>query len=124
VPYVAPGTEIESTLAGIWEELFGIEPIGAEDSFLELGGHSLLAIQIMTRLRSAFDVDLPVTAVFETPTVAGLAHAVAQARGEESEEDVDALLALVESLTPEEVARRLAEPVPDEVAEEILGGLR
>jgi acyl transferase domain-containing protein len=109
IPYMAPRTEIESRMAGIWEELFGIEPIGVEDSFLELGGHSLLAIQIMTHLRSAFDVELPVTAIFETPTVAGLASAVAQQRDGETEEDLE-LLALIESLSAEEVAERLGEP--------------
>jgi hypothetical protein len=52
---------------------------------------------------------LPVTALFEAPTVAGLAKAVARAKGEESSEDLEALLALVEGLSPEDAARRLAE---------------
>ena len=106
-PYVAPRNETEESLAAIWQELFGIRPIGVEDSFLELGGHSLLAIQMLTELRRAFGVDLPVTALFETPTVAGLAVAIAQARGEETAEDLEELLAFVEGLTPEEAARRI-----------------
>jgi acyl carrier protein len=107
--YVPPRDEREERLAALWEELFGIAPIGIEDSFLELGGHSLLAIQMVTRIRSLFDADLPVTALFEAPTVAELAKLIARARGEETPEDLEALLALVEGLAPEEAARRLAE---------------
>lgn len=108
-PYVPPQGEREEALASLWQELFGIAPIGAGDSFLELGGHSLLAIQIVTRIKSLFNVDLPVTALFEAPTVAELAKAVARAQGEESPEDLEDLLALVEGLSPEEAAARLAE---------------
>ncbi len=108
-PYVAPRDEREEKLAALWEELFGIAPIGAEDSFLELGGHSLLAIQMVTQVRSLFDADLPVTALFEAPTIAELSKLIGRARGEESPEDLEALLALVEGLSPEEAARRLGE---------------
>jgi acyl transferase domain-containing protein/acyl carrier protein len=108
-PYVAPRDEREERLVALWEELFGIAPIGIEDSFLELGGHSLLAIQMVTQIRSLFDADLPVTALFEAPTVAELAKLIARARGEETPEDLEALLALVEGLSPEEAARRLTE---------------
>ncbi|HEX3554403.1 MAG TPA: beta-ketoacyl synthase N-terminal-like domain-containing protein [Thermoanaerobaculia bacterium] len=107
-PYTAPRNERETILAALWEELFGIAPMGVDDSFLELGGHSLLAIQVVTQIRSRLAVDLPVTALFESPTIAELAKAVARARGEESEEDLEALFALVEGLSPEEAAQRLA----------------
>ncbi len=108
-PYVAPRDEREEKLAALWEELFGIAPIGVEDSFLELGGHSLLAIQMVTQVCSLFDADLPVTALFEAPTIAELSKLIGRARGEESPEDLEALLALVEGLSPEEAARRLGE---------------
>jgi acyl carrier protein len=108
-PYVEPGNEREAALAALWEELFGISPIGAEDSFLELGGHSLLAIQMVTQIRNRFEADLPVTELFESPTVAQLAKAVGRAKGEESAEDLEALLALVEGLSPEDAALKLAE---------------
>jgi acyl transferase domain-containing protein len=108
-PYAAPRNEREETLAGLWEELFGIAPLGVDDSFLELGGHSLLAIQMVTQIRTRLAADLPVTALFESPTVAELAKAVGRAKGEESEEDLAALLALVEGLSPEEAAEKLAE---------------
>jgi phthiocerol/phenolphthiocerol synthesis type-I polyketide synthase E len=108
-PFMPPQGELEGRIAAIWQELFGIEPIGRDDSFLELGGHSLLAIQIVTQLRQALDADLPVTALFEAPTVAQLAAAVRQARGGPDPDELEALLALVEELSPEEAAERLAE---------------
>jgi acyl transferase domain-containing protein len=108
-PYEPPGDALEERLTGIWQDLFGIEPIGRDDSFLELGGHSLLAIQIVTQVRSALEADLPVTALFEAPTVAQLAKVVRRARGEEDPEELEALLALVEGLSPEEASERLAE---------------
>jgi acyl carrier protein len=107
-PYVAPRGEREEALATLWEELFGIAPVGIDDSFLELGGHSLLAIQMVTQIRNRLAADLPVTALFESPTIAELAKAVGRAKGEESEEDLAALLALVEGLSPEEAAEKLA----------------
>ncbi len=107
-PYAAPRNEREEALVTLWEELFGIAPLGVDDSFLELGGHSLLAIQMVTQIRSRLAAELPVTALFESPTIAELAKAVARAKGEESEEDLAALLALVEGLSPEEAAEKLA----------------
>ncbi|HKI04919.1 MAG TPA: acyltransferase domain-containing protein, partial [Thermoanaerobaculia bacterium] len=107
--YEAPRDELEERLAAIWEDLFGIEPIGRHDSFLELGGHSLLAIQMVTQIRSALEAELPVTALFEHPTVAALAQAVRRTRGEEDPAEIEALLALIEGLSPEEAAERLAE---------------
>ncbi len=108
-PYEPPRDELEESLTAIWQDLFGIEPIGRDDSFIEIGGHSLLAIQMVTRIRAALEVDLPVTALFEAPTVAQLAKAVRRARGEEDAADLEALLALVEGLSPEEAAAKLAE---------------
>jgi acyl transferase domain-containing protein len=107
--YTPPGNELEETLAGLWQDLFGISPVGIHDSFLELGGHSLLAIQMATQLRAQLSVDLPVTVLFEAPTIAELARRVRQARGEDDPEAMDALLALIEGLSPEETAAKLAE---------------
>ncbi len=108
-PYEAPQDELEERLAAVWQDLFGIEPIGRGDSFLELGGHSLLAIQMVTQIRAVLEVDLPVTALFESPTIAELAKAVRRARGEDDPADLEALLALVEGLSPDEAAAKLAE---------------
>ena len=104
-PYVEPGNEREAALAALWEELFGIAPIGADDSFLELGGHSAARHPDGHPDRNRFEADLPVTELFESPTVSQLAKAVGRAKGEESAEDLEALLALVEGLSPEDAAR-------------------
>jgi acyl carrier protein len=76
----APRDPIEEGIAGIWEELLGRGPVGIHDSFFALGGHSLLAAQVLSRLRRAFAVEMPLRRLFETPTVAGLAQAVAVLR--------------------------------------------
>ncbi|HLF29284.1 MAG TPA: SDR family NAD(P)-dependent oxidoreductase [Anaerolineae bacterium] len=73
-PYTAPRSDTERLIAEIWQELVGIEPVGVYDNFFDLGGHSLLAMQIGSRVREAFKVDLPLTNLFENPTVAFLAE--------------------------------------------------
>jgi amino acid adenylation domain-containing protein len=79
-PYVAPRTEAEATLAQICAELLGLKRVGAEDSFFALGGHSLLATQLLARVRAQFQVELPLRTLFEQPTIAGLAQALALAQ--------------------------------------------
>ncbi|PAJ83989.1 hypothetical protein CJO70_30475, partial [Burkholderia ubonensis] len=71
-----PRTETEAAVAAIWAELLETARIDIQRSFFEIGGHSLLATQLVSRLRDRFGVELPLRAVFETPTVAGLAAIV------------------------------------------------
>ncbi|MFY2559116.1 amino acid adenylation domain-containing protein [Corallococcus terminator] len=71
--YVEPTSELERRVAAIWQECLGFAPIGAHDSFFELGGHSLLATQIVSRIHAEFGIAMPLSKLFETPTVAGLA---------------------------------------------------
>ncbi|MCC6858505.1 MAG: hypothetical protein IT158_08085, partial [Bryobacterales bacterium] len=78
--YVAPRTEVEGRLAGLCGELLGVERVGVEDSFFELGGHSLLATQLLSRVREGFGVELALRAIFEAPTIAGLAARIEEAR--------------------------------------------
>ncbi|MFO0572465.1 MAG: amino acid adenylation domain-containing protein [Polyangia bacterium] len=72
--YVAPRTYIEEELAAIFSEVLGVEKVGVNDSFFELGGHSLLVTRALFRVRDVFHVELPMRAVFEAPTLAGLAR--------------------------------------------------
>ena len=71
--FVAPRTPIEEVLTSIWAELLNVQRVGINDNFFELGGHSLLLTQMVVRVREAFEVDIPLSILFETPTVAGLA---------------------------------------------------
>ncbi|MFT3774237.1 MAG: amino acid adenylation domain-containing protein [Minicystis sp.] len=74
--YVAPRTPAEELLASIWADVFERDRISIHDRFADLGGHSLLAIQIIARARDAFQTDVPLRAIFEAPTIAGLAERI------------------------------------------------
>ncbi|MBK3441399.1 non-ribosomal peptide synthetase [Pseudomonas lactis] len=71
--YVAPRSELETTLAAIWAEVLKVERVGVQDNFFELGGHSLLATQIASRVQKVLQRDVPLRAMFECSTVAELA---------------------------------------------------
>jgi acyl carrier protein len=90
-----PRDEIERQIARIWQEALGIEDVGINDNFSQLGGHSLLAIRIVSELRRAFQIDLPVRALFDAPTVAELSSYIK-----------NHLIAEIEALT-DEAARQL-----------------
>ena len=74
--YVAPRTPTEEQLAAIWSEVLQVAKVGIHDDFFELGGHSLLATQVISRIRDSLGVEVPVRAMFESPTIQGLAVAV------------------------------------------------
>ncbi len=71
--HLPPGNPTECTIAEIWQQLLGVEKIGIHDNFFELGGHSLIAIQAISRMREAFQQDVPVRLLFESLTVAEIA---------------------------------------------------
>ncbi len=108
--FVAPRTAVEGRLAAIWCESLGVARVGCHDDFFELGGHSLLATQIVSRIRSALGLDLPVRALFDAPTVAGLAALVEeQAVSRTEPEELDRIMAEVEQLSDDEVQARLTD---------------
>ncbi len=72
--YRPPRTPVEETLCGIWEAVLGQDPIGADDHFFELGGHSLLATQVVSRVKEALSVELPLARIFQTPVLSELAQ--------------------------------------------------
>ncbi|MEO0539236.1 MAG: beta-ketoacyl synthase N-terminal-like domain-containing protein [Cyanobacteria bacterium P01_A01_bin.105] len=107
--YVAPRNDVEQTIATIWQDLLGIEQVGIYDGFFDLGGHSLLAIQVISRLREAFPVEVEMrNLLFEAPTVAGIAAVISEQLPQSEELDtMAALLAEVQSLSSEEVQAQL-----------------
>jgi acyl transferase domain-containing protein/acyl carrier protein len=108
--YVAPRNAIERILVDIWQALFGIEPIGVYDNFMDLGGHSLFAIQLVSRIREAFQVELPLANVFEAPTVAELAKEMAEHQLTLEElDEIDQLFQEITDLSQDEVQKQLAE---------------
>jgi amino acid adenylation domain-containing protein len=72
-PYVAPEGKVEERLAAIWSEVLGLDRVGAADDFFELGGHSLLGTQMISRVREAFGVEVPLARIFEAATIADFA---------------------------------------------------
>jgi acyl carrier protein len=113
--YVAPRDELEAAMAALWEELFGLQRLGVDDNFFELGGNSLLGIQLISRVRKDFQVELPLNRLFETPTAAGLAAAIAETRLREKEaEEIERLLREIESLSPDELQATLTQELKNE----------
>lgn len=96
-PYVEPETEAQRVIAEMWAETLAVDAIGIDDDFFDLNGNSLVAVQLVARIRERFDVDVAVADLFEARTVHGLAEQIERA-----------LLALIEGLSEEQAADKLA----------------
>ena len=107
--FTAPRTPVEETLSRIWIELLKVERVSIDANFFELGGHSLLATQLVSRLRTEFEVEVPVRSVFEAPTIDQLAVIIAQRQAEQvaDHEDVERLLTELEHLSDDEVRQMM-----------------
>ena len=81
-PYVAPRSELERLIAGVWREALGVEQVGVRDNFFNLGGHSLLLIRVNNRLREALRMELPVVELFKYPTVSALAEHLSRSKAQ------------------------------------------
>ncbi len=106
--FVSPRTLSEEMLATIWIHVFNLPRVGVNDSFFELGGHSLMAFQIVARIREAFQVDLPLQALFSHPTIAGLAGVISDLQGKR--EQYDATVNSLPMIVPDPASRH--EPFP------------
>jgi len=99
--FVAPRTPTEEQLAAIWAELLGLPQVGVTDNFFALGGHSLLAVRVLLRVQERFQVELPLSTLFEAPTIAELVLKLVQSQATQMDDNLlDQLLAEVEQ-TPE-----------------------
>ena len=115
-PYAPPQTAHQRRIARLWAQTLAIDQVGLDDNFFtDLGGHSLLATQLVSRIRDAYQIDLPLRTLFEAPTVAELAaamesheHAVVGAIDSASRPDVEQLIEAIDDL-PEEHVNALLE---------------
>jgi amino acid adenylation domain-containing protein len=122
--YMEPRDATEATLAQIWADLLDLDKVGVYDNFFKLGGHSLLGTVLMSRVRDAFSVELPVLRLFEAPTVAGLAAVVRAASPEGEDEKIvpvdrggeERLLSQLDELSDDQVRALLSEMLTDEEA--------
>lgn len=113
--FVSPRNQTEETLAGIWKQVLGLEKIGVHDDFFELGGHSLLATQVISRIRAAFQLELPLRSLFEQTTIAALAGRVAQVQLAERQRADTEILDQLELISEEEVEAMLQQMPVDEI---------
>jgi amino acid adenylation domain-containing protein len=82
--YAAPRTAVEELVAAIWADVLGLERVGVNDNFFDLGGHSLLATQVVSRMREAFRVEIPLRLLFESPTAGELAQSITSELGRDA----------------------------------------
>jgi acyl transferase domain-containing protein len=104
VPYTAARNGIEQELASMWQEVLGLEEVGVHDNFFDMGGDSLLATQLIGRLGEAFQVDLSLRNLFESPTVGEIALTIVQRQAQQVESgQLAELLAQIKHLSREEI---------------------
>ncbi|MFZ6030185.1 MAG: non-ribosomal peptide synthetase [Chloroflexota bacterium] len=109
--YTPPGTADEKRLAEIWQAVLGVEKVGIHDNFFELGGHSLLATQVLTRIRTSFQTEIPLRALFEAPTISALAGQLQSAGQAPSSPEVLDVPSATKTITAEEVDKLSDEQV-------------
>jgi FkbH-like protein len=106
----APRTQLERDLVALWAELLNLEAVGIHENFFELGGHSLLAVQLLSRVRQIYGVDLSLEVVYSGEfMVAELAKAIELKEIEQAGGDYDELIAELDGLSDAEVRALLAE---------------
>jgi amino acid adenylation domain-containing protein/thioester reductase-like protein len=116
--YVAARSDTERAIARVWADILGVDRVGVEDNFFDLGGHSLLTTQVIARVREAFGVNLPLSVLFEQPTVAGLGGVIDTALRDGITDvapanvavNLEAEVVLDPAIEPREAAPHLADP--------------
>jgi len=79
--FVAPSNDIEKVLVAIWQDLLGIDQVGVEDNFFDLGGHSLVAVRLFAKVRQQYDIDYPISVLFQAPTIRACADMLIEELG-------------------------------------------
>jgi acyl transferase domain-containing protein len=90
-PYVAPTTDLERTLAEVWQETLGIEKVGIDDNFFDFGGDSLIAVKTITRLEKTLQRKVPAANLYQTPSIRALAALLAEDEGESAQQRAEQL---------------------------------
>lgn len=105
--FLPPQNPTQEILAGIWKEVLGLDRVGIRDNFFERGGHSLLAVQVLSRIRQCFGLEIPLRRVFEAATIEALEQVVEEVLTEQlenlSDEEAEALLAEAQGGLPDTV---------------------
>jgi amino acid adenylation domain-containing protein len=113
-PLAPPGTDVERELTRLWAEVLDLDEVGIHDSLLDLGGHSLSAVQILSRVIQTFQIDIPIRTLFQAPTVAQMAALIDGQRDKKTDaENLDQLIAKLESMSEADAAARVAAVLPD-----------
>ena len=108
-PFVAPRTSVEDAIAKIWADILCVDRVGVHDNFFDLGGHSLAAARVVSRVMKTFQLEFPIKALFDSPTVAELAAVITQHQAKRaSQKDLERLLSELEAMSQEEAERTLA----------------
>jgi thioesterase domain-containing protein/acyl carrier protein len=102
--YAEPNTQVERKIAAIWQDLLGVADVGIDDSFFDLGGHSLIAVRLFAQVKKAYNVDLPISVLFEAPTIRKIADLIEAQIGPQDEG--------ADAPTPKAVDRRFTHIVP------------
>ncbi len=109
-PMAASRTEVEKKLAHIWMEVLALDEVGIGDNFLALGGDSLSANRIVSSVIQHFQVEIPLKALFQSPTVAEMAAVIIEHQGNKlSGKELEQILTELESLSEDEAQKRLSE---------------
>jgi amino acid adenylation domain-containing protein len=109
VAYVAPRNDVEKRLSNLWREVLSLDEVGMNDNFFDLGGHSLAASRVISRVIQTFQLELPVKALFDAPTVAEMAAVITEHQGKQlGEAELELMLGELELMSEEEAQRLVA----------------
>jgi len=112
--YAAPRNAVEEVLAGLWASVLDLDRVGIHDNFFDLGGHSILVTRMVGQLRNTLREDVALRAVFETPTIAGLAETLLGDPDRRARiEKVAELLVQIDGLAEDQVERMLNAAAPE-----------